>query len=65
VLEGRAALTDVDDLDELVRVAEALRRPSGVPPEWSWGDAARATWEVYADALASRSGAGRERRALL
>jgi alpha-1,3-rhamnosyl/mannosyltransferase len=54
VLEGRAALTDIDDLDELVRVAEGLQRPSGVPPQWSWSDAAQATWEVYTDALASK-----------
>jgi glycosyltransferase involved in cell wall biosynthesis len=50
VLEGRAALTAVDDLDELVREAESLTRPASDPPPWSWRDAAAATWEVYVDA---------------
>ena len=47
VLEGRVVLTAVDDLDGLVLAAEAARRPAPAPPDWSWSDAARATWEVY------------------
>jgi glycosyltransferase involved in cell wall biosynthesis len=50
VLAGRAALGPVDDLDGLIRVAESLQRPAPAPPDWSWGDAAAATWEVYAHA---------------
>jgi glycosyltransferase involved in cell wall biosynthesis len=50
VLEGRAALTGVDDLDELVQTAQSLTRPAPAPPPWSWRDAAAATWDVYADA---------------
>jgi len=50
VLEGRAALTAVDDLNELVQAAESLRRPAPDPPPWSWRDAAAATWDVYVDA---------------
>ncbi len=47
VLNGRAVLSPVNDLDALVRNAEALRRPAPQPPAWSWSDAAAATWEVY------------------
>lgn len=50
VLEGRAALTDVDDLNELVQTAESLTRPAPEPPPWTWRDAAAATWDVYAEA---------------
>jgi glycosyltransferase involved in cell wall biosynthesis len=50
VLGERVALSDVDDLQGLIRAAEALRRPSPEPPPWSWQDAAAATWDVYADA---------------
>jgi glycosyltransferase involved in cell wall biosynthesis len=50
VLGGRASLTAVDDLGELVRAAESLERPAPAPPPWSWTDAAAATWEVYDEA---------------
>jgi alpha-1,3-rhamnosyl/mannosyltransferase len=53
VLDGRAALTAVDDLDELIRAAEASSRPAPAPPPWSWADAAVATWETYADAVSA------------
>jgi alpha-1,3-rhamnosyl/mannosyltransferase len=53
VLEGRAALTDVDDLDALIASAEALRRPAPEPPPWSWEEAATATWDVYEQALSA------------
>ena len=49
-LEGRAALTAVDDLNELVEAAESLERPAPAPPRWTWRDAAAATWDVYVDA---------------
>jgi glycosyltransferase involved in cell wall biosynthesis len=51
VLADRAAFSPVDDLDELVRLAESLSRPAPPPPEWTWSDAAAATWDVYDDAL--------------
>jgi glycosyltransferase involved in cell wall biosynthesis len=50
VLDGRVALTDVDDLEGLIRTAEAARRPAPPPLERTWEDAARATWAVYEDA---------------
>jgi glycosyltransferase involved in cell wall biosynthesis len=51
VLDGRASLTPVDDLDGLIAAAEAARRPAPPPLERSWSDAARATWAVYEEAL--------------
>jgi glycosyltransferase involved in cell wall biosynthesis len=53
VLDGRAILRSVDDLDGLVAAAEAASRPAPPPPEWTWADAAAATWEVYSQAAAS------------
>jgi alpha-1,3-rhamnosyl/mannosyltransferase len=51
VLDGRAALVDVKDMAGLVAAAEAARRPVPAPPDWTWEQAAAATWDVYADAL--------------
>ena len=34
----------------LIAAAEAASRPAPAPPAWSWQDAARATWGVYAGA---------------
>jgi glycosyltransferase involved in cell wall biosynthesis len=56
VLDGRAELAEVDDLDVLIQTAESLRRPAPAPPAWSWRDAAAATWQVYADALRAPAG---------
>jgi glycosyltransferase involved in cell wall biosynthesis len=53
VLNGRAALTPVDDLDALMASAESLRRPAPAPPPWTWADAAAATWEVYEHAFSA------------
>ena len=52
VLGDRVALRSVDDLDGLVRAAEASRRPAPAPPSWTWDDAARATWDIYEEAAA-------------
>jgi glycosyltransferase involved in cell wall biosynthesis len=52
VLDGRAILRSVDDLDGLVAAAEAASRPAPPPPAWTWADAAAATWEVYSQAAA-------------
>jgi glycosyltransferase involved in cell wall biosynthesis len=56
VLDGRAELAEVDDLDGLIQTAESLCRPAPAPPAWSWKDAATATWSVYADALQAPAG---------
>jgi glycosyltransferase involved in cell wall biosynthesis len=53
VLDGRAALSPVDDLDALMISAEALRRPAPPPPAWTWSDAAAATWDVYCEAASA------------
>jgi glycosyltransferase involved in cell wall biosynthesis len=57
VLEGRATLTDVQDLEGLIATAESARRPAPKPPPWTWAQAAAATWQVYADALGAANGA--------
>jgi glycosyltransferase involved in cell wall biosynthesis len=37
-------------IDDLLAAAEAAARPAPPPPGWTWEDAARATWAVYAEA---------------
>ncbi len=54
-LEERAAWVDIEDLEGLVAAAESARRPAPAPPAWTWADAARATWEVYAEAANSKA----------
>ncbi len=53
VLDGRAALRHVDDLDGLIAAAESAERPAPPPPAWTWNDAAHATYEVYRQAAAA------------
>ncbi len=50
VLGGRATLVDVRDLEGLIAAAEGAVRPAPGPPEWTWDQAAAATWEVYGEA---------------
>ena len=52
VLDGRATLTAVDDLDGLIAAAESAARPAPPPPAWTWENAAEATWQVYCQAAA-------------
>ena len=49
VLGERATFVDSGDLSGLIAAAERVQRPAPAPPAWSWTDAARATWAVYAD----------------
>jgi glycosyltransferase involved in cell wall biosynthesis len=51
VLGERATFVAPGDMDGLVAAAQAARRPAPAPPAWSWQDAARATWGVYAGAM--------------
>jgi glycosyltransferase involved in cell wall biosynthesis len=53
VLGERAILRAVDDLEGLLAAAESAQRPAPPPPSWTWNDAAAATWEVYAHAVAA------------
>jgi glycosyltransferase involved in cell wall biosynthesis len=50
VLDGRAILRPVDDLDGLIAAAESAERPAPPPPAWTWVDAAHATVQVYREA---------------
>jgi glycosyltransferase involved in cell wall biosynthesis len=52
VLADRATFVEHDDLAGLLATAAIARRPAPAPPDWSWDDAARATWQVYAEAAA-------------
>ena len=51
VLGDRATFVDAGDLQGLLAAGAAARRPAPAPPPWTWTDAARATWQVYSDAL--------------
>ena len=51
VLDGRIALSEIGDLEGLILAAESAARPAPAPPEYTWDDAARATWDVYHEAL--------------
>lgn len=54
VLDGRATLHAVDDLDGLVAAAESAKRPAPPPPAWTWEDAAEATLRIYREAAGAR-----------
>jgi glycosyltransferase involved in cell wall biosynthesis len=53
VLAGRVTFVAPGDMQGLIAAAQASRRPAPAPPRWSWQDAARATWGVYARAAAA------------
>lgn len=53
VLDGRATFIEAGDVAGLVAAAHAVRRPAPAPPEWTWGEAAAATWDVYERALSA------------
>jgi len=50
VLGERATFVAPGDMDGLIEAAQNVSRPAPAPPAWSWQDAARATWGVYARA---------------
>ena len=52
VLGGRATFVDGGDVAGMVAAAQEAGRPAPAPPEWTWADAAAATWDVYERALA-------------
>lgn len=52
VLGARASFVASDDLPGLFVQAAAVQRPAPPPPEFSWDDAARMTWDVYESAVA-------------
>ncbi len=52
ILGARASFVAPGDVAALIQTAERATRPAPAPLPWSWGDAARATWQVYAQAHA-------------
>jgi glycosyltransferase involved in cell wall biosynthesis len=52
VLGDRATFVEAGDMAGLVEAGQRATRPAPAPPRWSWEDAARATWQVYARAAA-------------
>jgi glycosyltransferase involved in cell wall biosynthesis len=50
VLGERATFVERDDVPVLLARAADAARPAPDPPAWTWEDAARATWTVYAEA---------------
>jgi glycosyltransferase involved in cell wall biosynthesis len=58
VLGDRATFVEPGEMQALLRAAHAARRPAPPPLPWTWQDTARATWGVYARAIA---GAGKPR----
>jgi alpha-1,3-rhamnosyl/mannosyltransferase len=62
VLDTRATFVETGDMEGLLAAGAAAQRPAPAPPAWSWNDAARATWAVYAEALAARSHSAATRR---
>jgi len=50
VLGERATFVQTGDMAALLDAATAAQRPAPAPLDWTWADAARATWAVYADA---------------
>lgn len=57
VLGERATFVPAGDMEALVGAAQRARRPAPAAPRWSWEDAARATWAVYAQAAKEAPGA--------
>jgi glycosyltransferase involved in cell wall biosynthesis len=53
VLGERATFVAPGDMDALIAAAQTARRPAPSPLPWTWKDAARATWGVYARAMAA------------
>jgi hypothetical protein len=52
VLGDRATFVCSGDMQALVDAAQAATRPAPAPPAWTWDDAARSTWGVYASVAA-------------
>jgi glycosyltransferase involved in cell wall biosynthesis len=59
VLGERAGFVEPGDMDGLIAAAERCAKPAPAPPQWTWQDAASATWRVYRQALAAEAGPAR------
>jgi glycosyltransferase involved in cell wall biosynthesis len=56
VLDERATFVAPGDMEALIVAALAAQRPAPPPRSWTWEDAARATWQVYGQAVAQVDG---------
>jgi alpha-1,3-rhamnosyl/mannosyltransferase len=52
VLGDRATFVEAGDMEGLLEAGANAVRPAPAPPDWSWNDAAGATWATYAAATA-------------
>jgi glycosyltransferase involved in cell wall biosynthesis len=52
-LGARATFVARGDMGALIDAAQAAARPAPAPPQWSWEDAARSTWDLYARTIAA------------
>jgi glycosyltransferase involved in cell wall biosynthesis len=53
VLGDRATFVELGDVAGVLAAGARAQRPAPPPPEWTWQDAARATWAVYTQVLAT------------
>ena len=61
VLGERATFVELGDIEGLLEAAANAVRPAPAAPQWSWADAARATWGVYAAACTQPQTVSRRR----
>jgi glycosyltransferase involved in cell wall biosynthesis len=61
VLGERATFVELGDIEGLLEAAANAVRPAPAAPSWSWADAARATWGVYAAACTQAQTVSRRR----
>ena len=61
VLGERATFVELGDIEGLLEAAANTVRPAPAAPQWSWADAARATWGVYAAACTQAQTVSRRR----
>jgi glycosyltransferase involved in cell wall biosynthesis len=54
VLGERATFVEPGDMEALIAAAQETRRPAPPPLPWTWENAAGATWQAYARAIASK-----------
>jgi len=61
VLGERATFVECGDMEGLLEAGANAVRPAPAPPAWTWTDAARATWGVYAAAAEQSQSISRRR----
>ena len=61
VLGDRATFVEVGDMEGLLEAAANAARPAPAAPDWTWAQAARSTWGVYAAACTQSEPVSRRR----